>query len=179
MSTVSFPANEATSSLENADKSLPRMFFVIRPFSDSGININDGSHQVEQYSALKLLSEAVELHGIAIFPGACFPPITHSSASGELHALLRLREQYVERLTQLNQRSVEEEKTNVDEEDADDISFSERCNGNSCVERLRDHKRNTERLRVELKELIHALAGVMADHKNLSLCDIISEYKNL
>lgn len=174
VATVSF-SDDNMSSPGNSSGKQVRVFFANTPLNGDSLGGDDGKDLVEQSTVANLLSEAIELHGTGIFPTNCFPPITNASASSELQSLIALRDQYVERFTRLNQLGVP--KQDVDEDDEDDVQLG-RNKAVGSVSRLRDHKKNKERVRLELKEVIQALAGIMADHKNVSIADVISEYKN-
>jgi hypothetical protein len=127
-------------------------------------------------SVLDTLSESTRLHGTEIYPPQLFATFTASSVSSEIETLKALREKYVERLMQLNEVWTKCGPTTVDEKENSANLSPVSIN---TMARLEEHKKNKERLRLELKELLQALAGLMAEHKNVSLPDIISEYKGM
>lgn len=173
VATVSYPDDDILSPDSAARKEV-RLFVAKTPFNGGSFGESDRKLVLEQSSIAGLLSEAIELHGTSIFPKNCFPPITNASAAAEIQSLVSLRDQYVERFKRLTQLEVRQK---VEEADDEEVALGSTKMAGS-VSRLKEHKKNKEKIRLELKEVIQALAGIMADHKNVSIADVISEYKN-
>lgn len=133
---------------------------------------------VEEKLVLALLEsvEAVLMaHGLDVLPVGLLPITTQSSLSAELAKLRSLRNEYVERLERMNKELDERESNENLSEEAGEFPAP---STSSEVSRLEEHKRNKERIRLEMKEMLHILAGLLADHQNLTIPEVINEYRN-
>jgi hypothetical protein len=99
--------------------------------------------------------------------------------NSELCALKDIRNSYVDRLASLNEALALTSGSEDAESESTILGASSSTFPNVPQARLEEHKKSKEAQRSEVKELLQILAGVLADHKNVSILDIITEYKNL
>lgn len=164
---------------QRAQNSTPNYITVFRPSVDLSLS---PSHQLAHEDEVKMKDIVDSIHqvlaqkGLDLVPKDCLPVVTLGSVESELSALKALRAKYVDRLANLNEALSLSQSTNPDNEETDSFHAT---NINTSHERLIEHQKTKERLRSEMKEMIQVLAGVIAEHKNVSIFDIISEYKNL
>jgi hypothetical protein len=122
--------------------------------------------------AVDSLVDLIERHGMQIFPSAILPTPSVSSIEKELTSLRALRETYSTQLeSRVQTQSIKEGPTSA----SSSKSHPQRA---SIVNRQDDLRRNKSRIRGELKELLQVLAGLLADHRNESLSEVIQEYKS-
>lgn len=164
----------------NTQNASPNCITVFTPSLD--LSPMPPFEMTQEYQETNMKCVITSLHqilaqkGLEFVPTDCIPFITLESIETELSSLKSLRTKYVDRLAQLNEALLLSQSTNT--ENGENIEFHA-TNLSSSHDRIIEHKRTKERLRSELKEIIQVLAGVLAEHKNVSIFDIISEYKNL
>lgn len=127
-------------------------------------------------SVLESLQAAVAEHGVSAIPAGLLPPTTRSSLAEELQKLRDIRTQYIERLKELEGALG---TRSYDENELRNSTRFEASASSSELARMEEHRNNKIKVRLDAKELLQALAGLMAEHNNVTIPDVIKEYMQM
>lgn len=141
----------------------------------SSSNISLKQRSVDSSAVIAILSSlegAITQHGTTCIPIDLIPASTRSSLFNELEKLRSLRLEYASELKALNSSKGSQASGANDERPSPATNSSE-------LSRMEEHKRNKEKVRLDARELLQALAGLMAEHNNVTIPDVISDYKSM
>lgn len=126
-------------------------------------------------SLLKTLETTLENFGMDVLPSGLLPSTSRKSLALELQKLRDLRHEHVGRLNALEAMLVTHQRAEESDCILDDVYPNSIT---AKIEKMSKHKENMAKVRLDLQDILKALAGLMAEHKNVTLHEVITEYKS-